>query len=342
MLHVKYDQLIPNVEISGAVACSGQDLTCPFYGDIYPYPDQGVGWGSYYVVNKKRSERRLPINGNCPFESLVAGSNPERPASRIYLTGSKNSYWVTPNVNPITALHWLVFPDREHREHLEAPDVELIGGIVQAGFANLICERIGEREPLIGGAVPEAWAAYCNPVTGSGRSQLRPHIGLGPARGLPLPVITPAPWPVSRGVGDAQILSAEGFSFPALTVQGPTIEEIADTVERLDIHFRDAGLAYNLLAFPEGIRGPLGSVFILVPRAEEYCDAADQKVAGLELLTGVLIPGQARCVGMSSVQRDEAFRQATLNGNGWLRLVRDLRDVFGLSTPGTAVFVTAR
>jgi hypothetical protein len=319
-----------------------QDWTCPFLGAVFPYPGEGIGWGSFFVVNERRSIRRLPSNGDCPFASLVAGSNPDRPANRIYLAGSKASYWVTPNINPITGFHWIVFPDREHREHLEAPDVELIGAILQGGFANLICEHIAGREPLLDRFVPDTWTAYCNPMPGSGRSLLRLHIGLVPARGLTLPVITPALWPVCRGAGDALILAAGGFTFPALTVQGPTIEEIAETVERLDIHFRDAGLAYNLLAFPEGIHGSLGSVFVLVPRAEEYCDAADQKVAGLELLTGVLIPGPARREGMSSGRRDEAFRQATLDSERWHQLVRDLRAVFGLSTPGTAVFVTAR
>jgi hypothetical protein len=199
---------------------------------------------------------------------------------------------------------------------------------------------VPDCQPLAPGLREVTWAAYANPVAGSGRSQPHLHAGLVPAAGVPLPIVRPSGWPVCRGAGAAQVHRAEGLGFHSLLVRGADRSEVATTAERLDRHFRASRVAYNLLLFrsPAPGRKPRDFDLVFVPRGAELCAAVGQKVAGLELLTGVLIPGP-NCPGrMSTARRDEAFRQATLDEAGWDRTVRGLRDVFGLATAGPAVF----
>jgi hypothetical protein len=161
---------------------------------------------------------------------------------------------------------------------------------------------------------------------------------------VPLPVIRPATWPVCRGVGAAYVTAAEGLNYHALVIQGPSRTDAAATVAAIDRHFRAVHQAYNLLVFRSPIPGrkPHDVDLVVVPRSSERCTAVDQKMAGLELLSGILIPGPDCPAPMSTARRDEAFRQATLDEHGWDRLVQSLRAVFGLSTSGPAVFAVAR
>ncbi|MBI3357198.1 MAG: alcohol dehydrogenase catalytic domain-containing protein [Nitrospirae bacterium] len=75
-----------------------------------------------------------------------------------------------------------------------------------------------------------------------------------------------------------------------------------------------------------------------MPRDQEYCEAVDQRVAGLEFLTGVLIPGVNRVGLMDTVRRDKALEQATLSSSErQLALERLLRGEFGMPPAGSAV-----
>jgi hypothetical protein len=247
------------------------------------------------------------------------------------------------NQNPIVAGQLLVVPVR-HRCMLAARDVELLIQLVCDGLGRQTWQMIPDCQPLSAEAMMCSWAAYVNPMPRSGRSQRHFHAGLVPADRVPLPVIRPSGWPVCRGVGAAQVLRADGLGCHALLVRSPARPDAAATVEALDRHFRAVHLAYNLLVFRSPVPGrkPQDVDLVVIPRGAEHCTAVDQKVAGLELLTGVLIPGPGCPEPMCAARRDEAFRQATLDEAGWDRLVRGLRGVFGLSVSGPAVFAIAR
>ncbi|MBV7327394.1 alcohol dehydrogenase catalytic domain-containing protein [Chloroflexi bacterium TSY] len=77
---------------------------------------------------------------------------------------------------------------------------------------------------------------------------------------------------------------------------------------------------------------------MVIPRDHEHCDAADQKLAGLEFLTGILIPGEKRLGSMDTIQRDMAFWQATLKKEQLLMLERRLRNAFGMPPAGMTVY----
>ena len=98
---------------------------------------------------------------------------------------------------------------------------------------------------------------------------------------------------------------------------------------------------YNLIAYPVGAPGREGVRVVVVPRGEEYCESADQKLAGLEFLTGVLIPGPLRRDGMHAVLRGQAFEEASLGEGARLVFERRLRSVFGMPEAGAAVWPVA-
>jgi hypothetical protein len=316
-----------------------------FLGESHTYPKgQHVagGRGSFYVSNPRRSLRKLTPGGPCPFCGWRAGIGLTAHACRLG-GDARGGYVVADNQNPIVAGQLLVVPVR-HRCMLAARDVELLIRLVCDGLGRQPWQMVPDCQPLPAEAMMRSWAAYVNPTPGSGRSQRHFHAGLVPADGVPLPVTRPSDWPVCRGVGAAQVLRAEGLGCHALLVRGPSRADAAATVEALDRHFRAIRLSYNLLVFRSPVPGrkPQDVDLVVIPRGAERCTAVDQKVAGLELLTGVLIPGP-ECPGpMCTARRDEAFRQATLDECGWDRLVRGLRSVFGLSTSGPAVFAVAK
>jgi hypothetical protein len=161
-------------------------------------------------------------------------------------------------------------------------------------------------------------------------------LNLVPADAVPLPDVTPAAWAVCGGEGGATICRLVGLPFYALTVQGPERKGLALTLATLHRRFREWGTAYNLLGFGTS-GGHEGVRLAVVPRAVGDSAAVDQRLAGLEFLTGVLIPGPKRTGLMSLALRDQAFQETTLHGDQRLDLERRLRAAFGPPPAGVAV-----
>ena len=316
-----------------------------FLGELHSYPNgQHIagGRGSFYVSNRRRSHRKLTPGELCPFCEWRVGVGLPIHACR-FGGDSLEGYMVADNRNPIVEGQLLVIPT-QHRRMLAARDVEMLIQVVCDGLGRQAWQMVPDCQPLSAEALSCSWAVYVNPMPGSGRSQPHFHAGLVPASGVPLPILRPSDWPVCRGIGSARVVRAEGLDCHALAIRGTCRSDAAATVEALDRHFRAIHQAYNLMVFRSPVPGrkPQDVDLVIVPRGTERCTAVDQKVAGLELLTGVLIPGP-ECPGpMSTARRDEALRQATLDECGWDRLVRGLRSVFGLLTSGPAVFAVAK
>src|SRR5262249_54819608 len=216
------------------------------------------------------------------------------------------------------------------------------------GFEGLAMQDADGHPPLVTagslGTREEAFfrqscAIYVNPLPGSGRSVPHVHINVVSALSVTLPTAEPAPWMVGRDVNDGtSICRLIGLKYYALVVQGKP-NDVAETAALLHVAFNRWGLPYNLLAYPLFTGGQVQEVrLVVVPRDCEYCPAADQRIAGLELLTGVVVPGPRVQLPMSVHQRDLAFWQASLKGERWLDLERRLRGLFGLPPAGLAVY----
>ena len=132
-----------------------------------------------------------------------------------------------------------------------------------------------------------------------------------------------------------------GAPFYGVVVEGSSVEGVARTLTRLHGEMNRWEVPYNLIAYPVGAPGREGVRVVVVPRGEEYCESADQKLAGLEFLTGVLIPGPLRRDGMHAVLRGQAFEEASLGEGARLVFERRLRSVFGMPEAGAAVWPVA-
>jgi hypothetical protein len=306
-----------------------------FAGTLHPYPGRAgpLFWAPGFGELPHRGARPRPgPDDPCPFCPLAAGAS-ERQAVPLRFAGRE--YVVGPNGWPIVGGQQLVYP-AEHREDLEGGDVALLLQVVAGGFDGLA--RQPPHEALTPALAGVRYAAYVNVTAGSGRSIPHLHMNLIPAGAFAPPPVTPAAWAVCGGVGGATISRLLGLPFYLLGVSAPEQADVALTAAALHRHLRAWGVAYNLLAFVMPDTCAEDVCLAVVPRAGECSPAADQRVAGLEFLTGVLIPGPRRAVAMSLRARDQAFRETTLQGNEPLGLERRLRAAFGLPPAGAAVF----
>src|SRR5262249_13552477 len=140
----------------------------------------------------------------------------------------------------------------------------------------------------------------------------------------------PAPWTLCSGIGSARLHRFEGLPFYAITVTGPR-NDIAATLADLHEFFnRDARRAYDLIAFPDrSIGAGMAVRLMVVARSAEHSPTADQKIAGLEFMTGILVPGLCRLHPLSEIDRDAAFREVTLDTDQATILEQQLRNRFG-------------
>ena len=329
-----------------------------FNGNIIPYKNltDVDSWGAFYVHNEKRVHRPKPLHpGPCPLCVLVDDSKDERDITIVRL--KEEEFWIIENTNPIVKNHLLIFPheasrfaeSRWHRIDLNEADVEFAIQLASVGFSNMSLETIGNHPPLIsktpGGRIQKPygspWAVYVNTFPGTGRSEPHLHINCVPAHLVPLLSSDLEPWQICRDEETSVVISRmSGIPFYSLAIEGEDSDAISRTVVRMHYHMNAWEIPYNILAFPKKSKcsGSQDIRIAIVPRDEEYSEAGDQKLGGLEFLTGALIPGAKRLNSMNSIQRDQAFLQATLKNEQCLKFERLLRGVFGMPPIGMAVY----
>jgi threonine dehydrogenase-like Zn-dependent dehydrogenase len=328
-----------------------------FRGKMIPYWSlRGANsWGSFVVDNTSRSGRPRPLHPPpCPFCGIVTGRSQAERVSVVSF--NDESYFITDNNNPIVHNQLLIFPCPrkdsegflEHRIDIVASDVELMIKLTRDGFSGLPCRHNDGSSPAVrlessgesAAIYSRPWAAYINAFPGSGRSVQHLHINCLPAHHVPILDAEPAPWQVSRDPETgAGISRFSGTSFYGLVIEGDGAA-VAQTVARLHVEMNTWEHPYNLLVYPNPAKGagqPETRVAVL-PRDQEYCEAADQRVGGLEFLTGVLIPSANRLPAMDTIQRDLTFWQSTLKTDGRLKLERRLRGTLGMPVIGNAVY----
>jgi len=299
-----------------------------------------------WIINEARTLRKVPQGNSCELCSRILDAS-GLPSAAFVECGGEN-YLAIPNVNPIVKGQFLLMPCGNpatpppgHREILETQDVQLALKLARYGVKGLRYEALGDTPVPFPGRAGELMACYANLVSSiSGRSQPHTHKNVVPAAGLPIPVVRPSDWPICRGIGGASISAVEGLPYKALIVEGSSDEDRADTVKRLGAYFSLTGRSYNVLVFPSQRLGrSSGQVDVLcVPRCKGMAEAVGQRIGGLELMTGVLIPAPEFHDDMTTARRDQALRQVTLDDVAWLELVRELRQVFGMELSGLAVF----
>jgi len=91
-------------------------------------------------------------------------------------------------------------------------------------------------------------------------------------------------------------------------------------------------IAYNAIAVPEMCADGNQARFAIVPRGSCYIEEVQQKIAGFELMTGLLIPAKAVWEDMSEETRDVSIAKATFDFVAAQRLVAQLSDRFEVAT----------
>lgn len=327
-----------------------------FKGDVIPYWNlhDVDSWGGFFVHNTSRSTRPRPLHPPpCPFCGIATGK--EKAESVSYLRFSDHNYIVTENINQIVDNQLVVFPrpekDQEgflnHRIDINATDVELMISMARSGFSGLLLARDGPHSPPAESSDREdllplesqPWVAYVNAFPGSGRSVQHLHINLLPAGFVPILSAISAPWQVCQDRKTGAVISRfAGTSFYGLVIDGDP-QAIAVTHERFHAEMNKWERPYNLLVYPRlEESGPARARVAVIPRDQEYCEAAGQRIGGLEFITGVLIPGENQWRAMDSIQRDLALWQSTLKDEARLELERRLRKSFGMPPIGVAVY----
>ena len=330
-----------------------------FKGDMIGYrgKEDLYRWGSSFVVNEKRSHRSKPLNpASC--ELCHKATNPRSTKPMSALRFGREEYIIVPNSNPIVEGQILIAPNpaydsglHRHRRDPTPTDFELAIRMATSGFSNLNCTDIARHRPVVKlieqGNLEETYtqpyAVYISPLPGSGRSVEHLHINGVPARFVPLPNAEPASWQVCQDRDNGTIFSRlDGTNFYALVVEGKNPQEIGQTLARYHEAMNRWQLPYNFMVYPLNSKSKKGELhgvrIIVVPRDQEYCEAVDQKLAGLEFLTGILIPGPKRLKSMDATLRDSAFWEATLKSDHSLFLERRLRSLFGMPPVGVAVY----
>jgi threonine dehydrogenase-like Zn-dependent dehydrogenase len=320
-----------------------------FVGTSHPYRNlRGTcKWGSFYVLNESRSGRKRPLHpGDCPFCGMA------KTKSVGLLNFAGENYLVVGNSNRIVERQILIVPAlvkdsrgrSNHRLDLNAHDVGLALNLCRQGFRGMSYKPSAsdsvECHPDV---FEQPWACYVNAFPGTGRSVAHLHINCVPAHYVPLLSNNVAPWQICSSSNGSTLSRLADVCFYAIAIENADDHELGATVAELHKQMNDWELPYNFAAYP--FRSQEGSSDVkiaIVPRDQEYCEAADQRIAGLEFLTGVLIPGTARRNSMDTIQRDRAFLQATLKSERQLQLERLLRGLHELPPPGRVVRARTR
>jgi hypothetical protein len=287
-----------------------------YIGSVYPLDGAP---GESWVHNPNREVRPKPAPGDpCPFEVRIQTGNYER-VEMIAGFQRFAGYCRFENAFPIVGGQDIWVP-LEYRTEPLPEDVALMVAVAESGRA-----------------------AYVN-SSGAGQSIARLHVNSVPEAGVVLLSAAACPWSVCGGAASgASVRRAEGVPFYALTVCGSSAEDRAASVAALAGYLLRTGTPYNLLAW----RSLTAVSVAVVPRSVEMSDTALQRVAGLELLTRVLLPGssspdkdlQATVRESFDVRaRDRALREETLNPVAVAALEGRLRAEFGPPAAGLAVY----
>jgi|GEM_PF-2021613 len=330
-----------------------------FVGTSHPYRSpfsRYSEWGSFYVENKARSANQNAFHtGTCDYCSLLRGeSNPD--GERLLLRYENEEYLLIWKENPIGRRQLTVVSARmkqtdkasaPHRLDLNAVDIRLIGRLVKSGLNGLEMEKIGGFPELIFDEemLTARLAVYLNPLPGSGRSIEHLKWNCVMQKHIPLPVWTSSPWEIACDTEqNTDLCRISGAPFYALTLVNPRDEKLADTLFKIHERLNRLRKPYNLIAYtaenPDEAVDPEGPrpCFVLIPRNDETAPEIGQRIGGLELLSGVLLPDSAHLGAIDTVARDSAFRRATLRVEDALPLERDLRMTLGLPRAGLAVY----
>ena len=314
-------------------------------------------WGSFYVSNKRRSGRTRPLHPHsCPFCGIVQDPTDKRPMNEIRFGNSDNEvYYIIENHNPIIDNQRLIFPKpdsstkrfRNDRVNIEQIDINLMFEVVKNGFKNLKTYPYRDHQILPNLVLNQSvnnsttWGFYVNPLPGSGRSEPHLHLNCIPIENIPILKVISTSWQVCKAFeGKVTISRLKSNWFYGLIIKGEDEQKIGETLSKFHEYMNEWQMPYNLLIFPEADAKKNTTIIrtIVIPRNQEYCEAADQKIGGLELLTGVLIPGESRENTMDTLKRNQAFKQATLNADDQLKLERLLRNVFEMPPKGKGVY----
>ena len=172
------------------------------------------------------------------------------------------------------------------------------------------------------------FACYVNTSAEAGRSVPHLHINAVPASEVPLLKGRRSAWGVRIPGSTAVISWLNGIRYFALTVEGPVLEDVLDTLVALQEILIELKIAYNVIAVPEMCADGNRARFAIVPRGSCYIEEAQQKIAGFELMTGLLIPAKAVWEDMSEETRDVSIAKATFDFVAAQRLVAQLSDRF--------------
>jgi hypothetical protein len=310
-----------------------------FLGSLSRYSQYpGNDWGAFYDVSLNRARGAASSEGGCALCHL---GDANREADELVFEHER--YLLTENGNPIVMNQGIVLPMADaragpHRCALTARDVRLMIRLATGGFDGLCLRPIRDNRSFASAFPLEPAAVYVNPVAGSGRSQEHLHLNLVPASYVPLPEIRSAHWPIYGNEDGAMVYPTEGLPYRALLLRGQAAA-VSENLESLVRFFAETGQPFNVVVFPRRTLGATaGSVDVLViPRAREYSPAADQKLGGLDLMCGVLVPGDAARARITVFHRDAAFREATLDEPQFAALAERMGSRFGLSLSGLAV-----
>ena len=165
-----------------------------------------------------------------------------------------------------------------------------------------------------------------NTSPGAGRSIPHTHINLFWADEIPLIDASRTETLFHINDGAAAVARFVDCPFVALTVVSESdpflIPGLMNTIQALD----ELNAPYNILAVPVHNGGSKDARIVIVPRAECSVDEIKQKVAGFELITGYLVPGEAAWSDMSPDRRDRAIRRATLDETAATELIDMLQE----------------
>jgi len=301
-------------------------------------------WGAFYVINRKRAERRPPLkNVTCDFCALSRGEVRDRPVSRFSCLGRE--YLMIANEFPIVKGQLVIFPPADsgsgdtHRIDIDSVDIEMAAKLVRRGFDDFSIDHLaGEHSAIIDAHSGKPYAVYVNSFPDAGRSVAHLQINCFPADAAPMPVWGECAWEICRDADNAaDIVRISGAPYYGVTFSEAHDSQHCVMAARLIEAMKEWNYPYNLIAYPVQPAGRAGIRFVLIPRSREYSPEADQKIAGQEFLTGVILPGVLRLHKMGAVARDLAFRQTTLDCSAVLMFERHLRRLFGFPDPGDVI-----
>ena len=331
----------------------------------------------FWIKNDHRISRPRPLlEVKCSMCAILQDDQ-DRPCAQLQI--GEQLYAIVFNTFPIVPNQLLAIPTgdsgpQSHRIELTAPDFLLLATMVGGNWIDELqpykgrpdlCEQFIKRispPPLDSSACPEPDPApplrrvgYINPSRESGQSSAHVHPCLAMLKEEYIPSVTLEEWEIAcdeeTGVSYRRVkkmtycdAALPGFkaddSIPyAIAVEGPDIEAISKGAASLHVKLNAVGVPHNVLCVPD-IKKAGRAFIIFVPRKAMLSEIVDQKIAGLELITNILIPGQKASKRLTELDRARAFAEVTFDpqDDKPLAIDRSIRAVFGLPQAGMGVF----